>query len=283
MAKVNRQTYPMAISEIRVHSLASGSSGNAMLIQAGHTNLLLDAGLPMRSLSAHLAKRGVGVKDLDAILLTHEHIDHVTGAGAMARRTGAPLVANAATLQAYARRDELPFATRELPTGHTMEIAGVVVRSFAVSHDAAETVGYVLEVGTQRIAYFTDTGHITPTMRDALAGATFAIVEANHDFDWLMRGPYSDEMKARVASPTGHLSNADCAEMLAQRLEDGGPMCVWLAHLSRVNNSPSLAKRSVTARVRALTQTAFSLEVALRDHPSLTWHSGKQAVQLTLL
>ena len=268
---------------MRVHALASGSSGNATLIQAGRTNILLDAGLPMRTLAGHLAKRGLGTSDLDAILLTHEHHDHVVGAGAMSRRTGAPLVANAATLAAYAERDFLPCATQEMPTGAVREFGAITVRSFPVSHDAAECVGYVLEAGNARMVYFTDSGCVTGAIRNALRGAQLAVVEANHDIDWLWRGPYSDEMKARVASETGHLSNADCAEMLAERLEAEGPLCIWLAHLSRANNSPSLAKRSVSAGIVSKTDIPFRLEVALRDSPSVFWRAGAQSVQLALL
>ena len=271
----------MQPNEIRAFALASGSSGNAMLFQSDRTSLLIDAGLPLRTLAAHLSRHGVG--DLDAILLTHEHHDHVVGAGALARRTQAPLIANAATLAAYAERDALPFARREMPTGATIEIGPFQVESFSVPHDAAETVGYTLKVGTQKVAYFTDAGTVTQAMRDALTDANLAIVEANHDVEWLRRGPYSEEMKARVASETGHLSNVDCAALLAERLQNGGPMGIWLAHLSRVNNSPALARRSVASQIRALTDTPFALEVALRDHPSLAWRTGAQPIQLSLL
>jgi phosphoribosyl 1,2-cyclic phosphodiesterase len=269
--------------DVTVHALASGSSGNAMLIQAGGSSLLIDAGIGVRSLSAMLAKRGVSDGRLDAILLTHEHTDHSIGAGPMARRCGAPIVANRATLDAYAERDELGFDSAELATGGEMTIGAFVVRSFPVPHDAVEAVGYVLECGPTRIAYFTDAGSRTPAMAEALRRASLAVVEANHDLEWLLRGPYTREMKARVASPTGHLSNADCADLIAERLEEGGPLCVWLAHLSRVNNSAALARRSVGARIASATPVPFHLDVALRDQPSVSWRSGARAVQLSLL
>jgi phosphoribosyl 1,2-cyclic phosphodiesterase len=269
--------------DLRVYALASGSSGNAVLVQAGQTNVLIDAGLPVRTLAACLAKRGVGATDLDAILLTHEHTDHAAGAGAMARRTGAPVIGNAATLAACALRDDLPFLTRELPTFGECGIGGLGIRSFRIPHDAAEPVGYVLTAGAMQITYATDVGSVTPDVRAAMRGANLIVIEANHDLDWLLRGSYTPEMKARVASATGHLSNADCADLLAERLEEEGPCCVWLAHLSRVNNSPSLARRSVIRRVQAQTAVPMALEVALRDHPSVSWHAGCQAVQLAML
>jgi phosphoribosyl 1,2-cyclic phosphodiesterase len=269
--------------DLRVHSLASGSSGNAMLVQSGKTNLLIDAGLPLKTLSPLLARRGVRVHDLDGILLTHEHPDHCSGAGPLSRRTGAPLIANEATLQAYAQKDDLPFLSKPLSTGDEMAVGGVTIRSFPVPHDAVETVGYIIEAGGQRITYFTDTGSKTAAVQQALQGANLAIVEANHDLLWLERGPYTEAMKARVGSDTGHLSNADCADLIANRLEEGGALCVWLAHLSRINNSPALAKRSVMEHVTRRTHVPFTLEVALRDHPSVSWRAGEKAVQLSLL
>lgn len=266
-------------SDVRVHALASGSSGNAYLVQAGSTSLLLDAGLSQRILASHLARFRVGAAGLAAILLTHEHVDHSASAGAMSGRTTAPVVANAATLQAASQRTDQSFATCELATGSERGFGCIGVRSFAVPHDAAEPVGYVLDIGQQRIVYLTDVGSVTPEVQAALRGASLAIVEANHDLAWLLRGPYTPEMKARVSSPTGHLSNADSADLIARRLVEDGPLTVWLAHLSRVNNSPALARRSVLAQVAAQTSVPFALEIALRGHPSVSWRSGSQAVQ----
>lgn len=254
-----------------------------MLVQGGDTSLLIDAGIGVRALSAMAAKRGVTDGKLASILLTHEHTDHSLGAGPMARRTRAPIVGNRATLAAYAERDELGFSSMELATGGEIAIGSFGIRSFPVPHDAVEAVGYVVECGRTRISYFTDAGACTPTMRAALHGASLAIVEANHDLTWLRRGPYTAEMKARVASPTGHLCNDDCADLIADRLEEGGPMCIWLAHLSRVNNSVAFARRAVTGRISGRTRVPFHLDVALRDQPSVSWRSGARAVQLSLL
>ena len=254
-----------------------------MLVQGGDTAILIDAGIGVRSLSAMLAKRGVVDGKLDAILLTHEHTDHSIGAGPMARRTRAPIIANGATLSAYALRDELGFAAETLATGGEITIGAFAIRSFPVPHDAVESVGYVLECGRMRVAYCTDAGCRTAAMGEALRGASLAVIEANHDLEWLLRGPYTREMKARVSSPTGHLCNDDCADLIADRLDEGGPMCVWLAHLSRVNNSVSLARRAVRERILGRTSVPFHLDVALRDQPSITWRSGARAVQLSLL
>lgn len=266
-----------------VESLASGSSGNVMLVRSRTTCLLLDAGRSLRVLGPQLARRGIAPEHLSAILLTHEHTDHISGAGAIARRSRIPIVANRPTLAAFAERDGLDFEAQELATGDETRIGDIKLRSFAVPHDAAAPVGYVLEANGARVTYFTDAGCVTPAMREALRGASLAIVEANHDVDWLMRGPYTPDMKARVASQTGHLCNADCGDLLAERLDEGGCLHIWLAHLSRVNNSPSLARRTVQQRIQRHTRVPFTLEIALRDQPSVMWQAGRQAVQLSLL
>lgn len=254
-----------------------------MLVQGGDTALLIDAGLGVRALSAMLAKRGVVDGRLDAILLTHEHTDHSIGAGPLSRRTQAPIIANPRTLEVYAERDDLGFGSQELGTGAEIAIGAFGIRSFPVPHDAADAVGYVIECGKTRVAYFTDAGCCTPAMRSALRGVNLAVVEANHDLAWLLRGPYTREMKERVASPNGHLSNDACADLIAERLDEGGPLCVWLAHLSRVNNSVALARRSVRERIGQRTRVPFILDVALRDQPSISWRSQARAVQLSLL
>lgn len=269
-------------SYVQVTSLASGSSGNSMLIQSQSTNLLIDAGVGQRRIGSHLLKRGILPGMLHGILLTHEHHDHAQGAVGLSTRYSAPLVANRPTFQALSEHEVLPAKIVEMETGTSNCIGDVEFRSFPVSHDAAEPVGYVIDIGSIRIAYFTDSGCVTPYLQDALCGADLAIVEANYDEQWLLRGPYTREMKARVASAKGHLSNADCGDLLAERVDSEGPLTIWLAHLSRVNNSPALARRTVQDKISNLTRTSFVLEVALRDQPSVVWKSGSKAVQMSL-
>lgn len=267
---------------LQIHSLASGSSGNAMLVQTGNTNVLIDAGVPARVLVAGLARHRVAASDLHGILLTHEHSDHSLSAGVMSRRSRAPIITNTATAAAFTERDAAGFEFFELKTMACISLGDLHIRSFPVSHDAAEPVGFVLDDGRTTLTYATDTGCVTEELQEALRGAHIAIVEANHDVDWLWRGSYTPEMKARVASNTGHLSNVACAELLAYRLEAEGPLSVWLAHLSRANNSPALAKREVLKAISRRTQVPVKVEVALRDHPSLSWRSGQQSIQLPL-
>ena len=266
---------------MKLWMLGSGSSGNAILVKAGGRGLLIDAGLGPRTLLPALARRDIGVDHLDAILLTHEHDDHLRGAAAVSSRLRSPVVANRATLNAASVRTELR-RTAELPTGGEASFGEFWVRSFVIDHDAAEPVGYVVEAMGHRIAYATDVGRPCDGLREALRGAALCILEANHDLAWLKRGPYPPHMKERVASDQGHLSNADAARLLSERLDADGPTCIWLAHLSAVNNSPSFARRFVNEAIQAATRVPFALDIALRDRPSVQWFPGRTAAQLSL-
>ncbi len=268
---------------VRVVSLGSGSSGNALLVQAGQTTTLVDAGLTVRTLVSRLQQVGVAPTAINAICLTHEHSDHASGAIAFARQFGAALVADPRTLaavfaQARAMRpaaDDLPSDANdthgdstqpgapltasetkriervELATGGTTRIGALEVRSFAVSHDAVAPCGYLLGTAAWRICFVTDTGEITPLILEAMRAAHLLVIEANHDRARLLNGPYPLYLKRRILSPTGHLSNEQTSQALAQTLDDS-PRWVWLSHLSRTNNTPDLARAHVREHLRTL-------------------------------
>jgi phosphoribosyl 1,2-cyclic phosphodiesterase len=269
------------LMRIEVTSLASGSSGNAVLIRADDRFLLVDAGVGPRTLMPALKRLGVEPGSLCAVLMTHEHDDHLKGAPAVSHRMAAPVVANRSTLQAATLRVELPN-THELPTGSEEAFGPFTVRSFLISHDAAEPVGYTVEVDGTRITYATDVGCPSAELRQAMRHASLCVLESNHDVEWLRRGPYPAHMKIRVAGDQGHLSNHDAACLIAERLDLDGPACFWLAHLSQVNNSPAFARRYVEQEIVARTRTGYVLDVALRDRPSAVWRRGAVARQLTL-
>jgi phosphoribosyl 1,2-cyclic phosphodiesterase len=254
-----------------------------MLVRYGATSILIDSGIRCRRLSNILSGRNTPITSLSGILLTHEHYDHARSAPIVARRSGAPIIANSPTIEMMYGQDCEGFSVQVLQTGDELSLGGLVIRSFPVAHDAAECVGYVIRAGGASIVYATDVGHVSAELRRELAGASLAVVEANHDLAWLQRGPYSAAMKARIASRTGHLSNDDCADALAEALEANGPFSIWLAHLSRVNNSVSLARRSVSERIKQRTRVGFTLDVAVRDQPGVTWQSGGRSIQLALL
>lgn len=241
---------------MRVVSLGSGSSGNGVLVQTGRTAVLVDAGFPVRTLVSRLRQAGVTPGMLSGVLLTHEHSDHACGAAALARRYGIPLVADPRTLRAVleqprtaAEEQERAVERVELPVGRTTKLHDMEVRGFPISHDAVAPCGYVLATGAWRVCVVTDTGEARMEMIEAMRGAHLLVIEANHDVERLRTGPYPWSLKRRILSPTGHLSNEQTAQALLSTLDDG-PRWVWLAHLSRTNNTPDLARAHVRVNLR---------------------------------
>jgi phosphoribosyl 1,2-cyclic phosphodiesterase len=241
---------------VRVVSLGSGSSGNAVLVQTGRTAVLVDAGFSRRTLTSRLRQAGVTTAMLSAILLTHEHSDHACGAVALATECGIPLISDPRTLkavraQAYAAAPGAPrqVEQQELPVGRSTAWHDLEIRSFAISHDAVAPCGFVLSTGAWTVFVATDTGEAGAAMVEAMQGASLLVIEANHDVARLQSGPYPWHLKRRILSATGHLSNEQTSQALVRVLDDG-PRWVWLAHLSRTNNTPDLAHAHVRESLR---------------------------------
>jgi phosphoribosyl 1,2-cyclic phosphodiesterase len=264
---------------VRVTALASGSSGNAFLVEAAGVKLLFDAGLHAAMLECYLRQAGASPSQLAAIFVSHEHIDHLRGAGMLARRYKLPVVASEGTFLAGADQfGALPDKVvqplgREVYAGGA-GAGGVTVRTFALSHDAAETAGFWIEAGGRNIVLCTDLGCETNSIREALEAADLLVLEANHDVQRLWRGPYHPALKKRVASPYGHLANADAARLISALARDGRPRTVWLAHLSAVNNTPTLALDTVLDPLKREGCAHLEIAVLARDKPSHIWHSG---------
>jgi phosphoribosyl 1,2-cyclic phosphodiesterase len=253
--------------------LASGSSGNAFLIRGGRTTVLLDAGFPMRTIRDKIASVGQSPLDVQAVLLTHEHSDHCSGAGPTCRALKVPLVANSATLEAASRIVGSTPST-ELPTGSEMEIGDLQVRSFPVSHDAADPVGYVFSCGGARACYVTDTGTLTPVITSNMMGAQLVIVESNHDVLRLSQSGYPAELKRRILGNRGHLSNVVTAREIARLSLESAPCVVWLAHLSEENNSERLAMTTSRNALNAAQPANVRLALAKRNVVSVHWNSA---------
>lgn len=231
--------------------LCSGSSGNALFVQAGRTRVLIDAGKPGKTLTAALATIGVEPETLDAILVTHEHNDHIAGAGVMARKYHLPVYATADTWRAM--EDKVGKVPPELrctfDKSQDFYLGDLGVAPFAIPHDAADPVGYRLWCGGVSIATATDLGYFSKAVAQAIAGSSLVLLESNYDPDMLLRNPhYSSRLKQRIQSNRGHLSNEACANALVQ-LAESGVRQVVLGHLSGENNLPELALE--TSELRA--------------------------------
>jgi phosphoribosyl 1,2-cyclic phosphodiesterase len=253
-------------------SLASGSSGNCIWAEGENSALVIDAGLSASALLERLAILRRDPHKLKAVLLTHEHTDHASGAVPIARRFKVPILGTPGTIAAVLT--DSPFVESEAhPSGSSFQVGEFWITSFRTEHDAADPVGYVLNLNGAKLCVVTDTGRITPTIRQAMRGCQLVILEANHDVAKLVRGPYPPPLKARILSDSGHLSNDDAAAEVAMLSRGDVPVCVWLAHLSAVNNTPRLALRSVQYALRSARPDNVRISVAQRDCISAYWNS----------
>ncbi|MBE6990194.1 MAG: MBL fold metallo-hydrolase [Ruminococcaceae bacterium] len=247
---------------ITLHTFASGSEGNCALVSAGDTHLLLDAGISCRRIAAALDELGLDPGDLDALLITHEHADHVRGLEVLARRFAVPVYTGAATARQLCYRTAgLEGLIRPVEPGVPLPLGEITVTAFPNSHDAAGPLGYRFDCGGASAGVLTDTGVVTEAARRTLAGVELLVLESNHDVEWLRSGPYPYSLKARILSDRGHLSNDDAAAFAAEMAALGTAQFV-LAHLSRQNNTPQQALDTVGA---ALLGTGAAVTAAPRD------------------
>jgi phosphoribosyl 1,2-cyclic phosphodiesterase len=255
---------------VQVWSLASGSAGNAYLVGARDTRVLVDCGLPLRVLEERLAAVGARPEALAGVLVTHEHGDHVAGVPALVRRYGVPLYATAGTLRAVGPRLPAGAARHVVVADQPFAVGELSVEPFAVPHDAAEPVAYRLSTPRARTCILTDLGHVPPAVQARLQDVDLLVLEFNHDAEQLTQGPYHAALKRRIAGPLGHLSNAAAAECLAAVLS-GAQRAVWLAHLSEVNNTQRRAGEAARAAARAAGRGDVPIQVAARGRVSLAW------------
>jgi phosphoribosyl 1,2-cyclic phosphodiesterase len=262
---------------VSVSVLASGSRGNAALVQSSQARILVDAGVSCRETFKRLKSISFDPRTISAILITHEHADHVYGLATLARKLNVPVFMTGATHQAWARalRDdsgELPKISRLeiFSSGRSFQIADVTVTPFTIPHDAADPVGFTFRSEGVKVAIATDLGYMPASVCDHLSGCDVLIVESNHDVEMLRVGPYPWSVKQRVMSRVGHLSNDSLAQFFAQDY-DGGASYIVLAHLSEQNNHPEIALRAAENAL-GLRRTLLRNQVMLaaQDAPTET-------------
>lgn len=264
------------MKRLEVWSLASGSSGNALLVRGGRTVVLVDCGISCARALAGLRWAGIAPADLDAVLLSHEHSDHLQGVPLLRQRLNLPVYATAGTLRASIGLDA--EGASPLPGHGTVAIGDLLVTTFPVPHDAAEPVGFAIEFAGERVVVATDLGHVPSHLLEECRQADLVVLEANHCPAMLASGPYPHHLKVRIRGDDGHLSNQQTAEAIASGIS-GAIQTFWLAHLSRTNNSPPRALAAAQAALAAARAREVALAVARRDRPSLHWRRDLVAWQ----
>ena len=253
---------------LRFRVLGSGSSGNATLVEAGESRILLDAGLSPRELQERLQSAGVEPASLQAVYLTHEHSDHAKGAASFSRKWGVRLRGTRGTYAALGL-GALEIAGYDLLIAGSPSRAGSLsVTPVAVPHDAAEPIGFVIACNGHRLGHATDLGHLPRGVVDAFRECDALLVESNYDTTMLRNGPYPWSLKDRIASPHGHLSNGDVGRYLSEGL---GVVCraLVLAHLSQNNNHPELVR--MTAEQALDRRGRSEVEVTITDADGTGW------------
>ena len=256
-------------------SIASGSSGNCICVGTEEAHVLIDAGISGKRIENGLNSIDLKTSEMNGILITHEHIDHVGGLGVLARRYGLPMYATAATIEAILRMPSVGKIDSDLFCAIEPEVDFVIgdmtIHPVSISHDAADPVAYILHKGEQSIGVITDLGVYTEHIVEELQGLDVILLEANHDIRMLQVGPYPYPLKQRILGEKGHLSNEASGQLLGRLLHDDFKNIV-LGHLSKENNYPELAYETVRQEVsfgdNPYKGTDFPMYVAKRDMPS---------------
>ena len=255
---------------MEICTFASSSSGNCALVSHGGTTILVDAGISLRRIRDSLRELGLTTDDLSAVLITHEHTDHICAVRMLLKHTRVPIYASYGVSDGIcASVPEAEGRLQPFEAGTSFSLRDICIQSFITPHDTPESVGYVLEGGGRRLAFVTDLGCVTDTVRNAVRGADAALVESNHDVRMLTGGRYPYYLKKRILSDRGHLSNEVCGGLAAE-LAGGGTRRLILAHLSKENNTPQLAYRTAEealCRAGAVPGRDVALHVAPADSP----------------
>ncbi|CCZ91655.1 MAG: MBL fold metallo-hydrolase [Eubacterium sp.] len=259
---------------MQLYSIASGSSGNCIYLGEEDGGILIDAGISRKRIVTGLERKGLSLDDIKAIFITHEHSDHISGLGPVLRKNPIPVYATADTVSAIWEKTNMnnisPELFHSIRPEEEIEAGEMLVRPFSISHDAVDPVCYTVEKQGKRAAVATDMGCFDDTIIRVLGQCDSVLIEANHDINMLQVGPYPYSLKMRILGNKGHLSNTSCADLIKEILHKDLKHLV-LGHLSRENNFPQLAYRTVLDELEK-TETWGTLDtrlmVASRDEPT---------------
>ena len=255
---------------IRICVLASGSKGNSVYIESERTRILIDAGLSGKEIQRRLLAIGARPGDLSAVVVSHEHIDHVRGVGVLSRQCELPVYITEPTFRAASSMLKRMDSVHFFRDGVSFKIGDLTIRPYASSHDAIDPVNFTVSNGNVKLGLATDLGFASALARNCLRNCQALILEANHDREMLRTGPYPEPLKQRILSRLGHLSNDQTAELLAD-LHHLDLRHVFLAHLSEANNLPDKAFSAVDDVLSAKT-TKTTIHVCSQQSPSTEAH-----------
>ena len=254
-------------------TLFSGSSGNCTFVSDGKTNILIDAGVSASRILTSLGQIGITPYDIDAILITHEHRDHVSSVGILSRNYSIPVYANLATIEKTVAITGWIFDDyiHTFKSNDKFCVGDIEIFPFSIPHDAIDPVGYTFRFGGKYYSIATDIGCVTESMLKHLCRSESVLIESNHDVNMLQKGPYPPQLKMRIISDKGHLSNGTCASELSSLIKSGTTMIV-LGHLSKNNNLPQIAystARSVLLKDGFIENQDYILYVAPPENAKL--------------
>jgi phosphoribosyl 1,2-cyclic phosphodiesterase len=243
--------------------LASGSKGNAIYVSDGRTAVLVDAGLSGIQIEGRMRAAGLAMEELSAVIVSHEHNDHLRGVGVLSRRYHLPVYISRRTEQAGCRQLGRLHETRHFEIGRSFTIDDLLIHPFATSHDAEDSAGFTISSNGHKIGIATDLGIATGMIKEHLKKCALLIIESNHDPAMLIEGPYPWPLKQRIKSRNGHLSNEESGTLIAE-IKHKGLCHVILAHLSETNNTPQKALHALEQAMGTADRT-FQVHVACQD------------------
>ncbi len=248
-----------------IYTLFSGSSGNCIYVKNGRDEILIDAGKSAGAIEKALTGLGTSLKNIDAIFITHEHSDHVSGLEIISKKYHIPIHISAPSYPKVAYHGSfVSQCAKEHDSHYEVSVGSLTVSSFEIPHDSIQNLGYIIKSEDESLGIATDIGHVTPEIKERLCGCKTAIIESNHDKFMLVAGKYPEFLKHRILSERGHLANEDSAE-LCLYLAQNGTSSITLAHLSRENNSPMIAHQVTRSLLDKNGFSGVALNVAMPD------------------
>lgn len=240
------------MNELIFRCFASGSSGNCYYLGSRKEGILIDCGISARQIRSNLFEMGLDFRQIAGVLITHDHADHIRAVGTIGERFHVPIYAtpeiHAGIDSNYGVFEKLRTSRKFYTKGEPFEILGMTVNTFTISHDSTDCVSYVIDVDGERFMIATDVGSVDQTLLDNVATANHLVIEANHDEQMLLNGPYPSYLKSRILSDKGHMSNSTCAEVLCTAYHKGLKN-VYLCHLSQENNNPEVAYNTIKEKL----------------------------------